>query len=53
MLVHIHLNINANKYWWKTTLKTKLNHLRQKDKFLNFMAMQIRKPENEGTLFKE
>ena len=23
-------------------------YLRQKAKFLNFMAMQIRKPENEG-----
>ena len=25
----------------------------QKAKFLNFMVMQIRKPENEGTLFRE
>ena len=25
------------------------NYLRQKAKFLNFMVMQIRKPENEGT----
>ena len=29
------------------------NYLRQKAKFLNFMVMQIRKPENEGTLFRE
>ena len=29
------------------------NCLRQKAKFLNFMVMQIRKPENEGTLFRE
>ena len=28
-------------------------YLRQKAKFLNFMVMQIRKPENEGTSFRE
>ena len=28
------------------------SHLRQKAEFLNFMVMQIRKPENEGTLFR-
>ena len=35
------------------TFSTKPNHLYQKAKFLNFMVMQIRKPENEGTLFRE
>ena len=29
------------------------SQLRQKAKFLNFMVMQIDKPENEGTLFRE
>ena len=28
-------------------------HLCQKAKFLDFMVMQIRKPENEGNLFRE
>ena len=27
--------------------------LSQKAKFLNFMVMQIKKPENEGTLFRK
>ena len=30
-----------------------LSHLHQKAKFLNFMVMQIRKTQNEGTLFRE
>ena len=29
------------------------SHLCQKDTFLNFMVIHIRKPENEGTLFRE
>ena len=33
----------------KFFFKTQPSHLRQKAKFLNFMVMQIRKPENEGT----
>ena len=37
----------------KITFFTKLSHLRQKAKFFNFIVMQIRKPENEGTLFRE
>ena len=37
----------------KITFKTKLSHLHHKAKLLNFMVMQIRKPENEGTLFGE
>ena len=32
----------------KTYFLTKPSHLRQKAKFLNFMVMQIRKPENKG-----
>ena len=29
------------------------SHLCQKDTFLSFMVIHIRKPENEGTLFRE
>ena len=29
------------------------SHLCQKDTFLNFMVIHIRKPEYEGTLFRE
>ena len=45
----MHLNIKSKKYWVKLTFQTKLSHLCQKAIFLNFMVMQIRKPENEGT----
>ena len=31
----------------------KPSHLSQKAKFLNFMVMQIGKPENKGTLFTD
>ena len=44
----MHLNIKSKKYWVKLTFQTKLSHLCQKATFLNFMVMQIRKPENEG-----
>ena len=37
----------------KVNFLTKLSHLCQKATLLNFMVMQIRKPENEGTLFRE
>ena len=54
MLVHSYIElqkqINNGK---KITFQTEPSHLRQKAKFLNFMEMQIRKPENEGTLFRE
>ena len=49
----MHLNIKASSSWLKLTFKTKLSNLCQKATFLNFMVMQIRKPENESTLFKE
>ena len=31
----------------------RVHHLIQKATFLNFMIMQIIKPESEGTLFRE
>ena len=33
----------------KITFQTQPSHLSQKAKFLNFMVMQIKNPENEGT----
>ena len=35
------------------SFSTKTSHLCQKAKFLNFMVMQTRKPENESNLFRE
>ena len=49
----MHLNIKASKKWQKITSETKISHLHQKAKFLNFIVMKMRKPENEGTLFRE
>ena len=52
----MHLDIKTNKSWFN-----KINFLNQAEsvmseslcrKFLNFMVMQIGKPENEGTLFR-
>ena len=37
----------------KVDFLNKLRHLCEKATVLNFMVMHIRKPENEGTLFRE
>ena len=37
----------------KITFQAKPSYLCKKTRFLSFMVMQIRKPENEGTLFRE
>ena len=49
----MHRNVKTNEEWPKITIKNKPSHLRQKAKFLNFIVMQIREPENAGTLFRE
>ena len=41
----MHLNIKTNKQW--------KNLFTSEATFRNFIVMQIRKPENEGTLFRE
>ena len=49
----MHLNIKINKSinnGKKLLFKpSQVIYIRQKAKFLNFMVMQVRKPENEGT----
>ena len=37
----------------RVNLLSKLSHLCQKATFLDFVVMQIRKPENESILFRE
>ena len=49
----MHLNMKTNEEWPKITFKNKPSQLRQKAKSLNFIVMQIREPENAGTLFRE
>ena len=49
----MHRNVKTNEEWPKITIKNKPSHLRQKAKFLNFIVMKIREPENAGTLFRE
>ena len=49
----MHLNIKKINNGKKIIFQTKPSHLREKAKFVNFVVMQIRKPENEGTVFRE
>ena len=48
----MHLNIKTNKQWQKTIFKpSRVIYVRKLSS--NFMLMQIRKPENEGTFFRD